>query len=171
MRNNRGYFRFGIIVAAVLAVIASLLFLWGWRGKNGPEQPIAFNHRIHAGDYKINCLFCHDGARRSPVAGVPAVQRCIGCHSIIPSDRPEIQKLNSYWETKKPIEWVRIHRLPNFTRFNHKRHVSAEVSCQTCHGPVETMERVRQVSSLQMGWCIQCHRQRHAPTDCVTCHY
>lgn len=136
-----------------------------------PAQPIAYSHKLHAGDLKINCFFCHDSARRSPVAGVPSVQRCIGCHNIMQTDTPEIQKLKAAWEEKKPIEWIRVHKLPEFTMFNHKRHVKAGVSCQTCHGPVETMEVVRQEAPLTMGWCLDCHKENKAPTDCYTCHH
>ncbi len=163
-------FRFRLTTVMAFAVGTGGLF-FGNTANKPQEQPIAFSHRLHAGDFRIACLFCHDGARRSPVAGVPSVQRCIGCHSYITSESSEIQKLKVYWDEKKPIPWTRIHKLPDFTRFNHKRHVAAGVACQNCHGPVETMDRVRQVSPLTMGWCLECHKERKAPIDCLTCHH
>lgn len=168
MKNTPSRFRFIAVIIVVLGT--SGLYLQSAPNKT-IEQPIAFSHKIHAGDFQVNCFFCHDGARRSPVAGVPSVQRCIGCHNAMTSDNAEIQKLKTYWDEKKSIPWVRVHKLPEFTRFNHKRHIAAGVSCQTCHGPVQTMEVVRQVSSLQMGWCLGCHQQRGASTDCLTCHH
>lgn len=134
------------------------------------EQPIAFSHKLHAGDKKIPCQYCHAYARRSPVAGVPSVQTCMGCHSLVAVRKPEIRKVAAYWEQRAPIPWVKIHNLPDFVYFSHKRHIRAGLECQQCHGPVETMERVYQYSSLEMGWCLTCHTQRGAPIDCATCH-
>ena len=134
------------------------------------EQPIAFSHRLHAGEKNIDCQYCHAAARRSISAGLPSVERCWGCHQFIATRRPEIRKLADYWQKQQPIPWIRIHRLPDFTYFSHKRHVSVGVRCQECHGPVETMDVVYQFSSLEMGWCLQCHQQRKAPLDCATCH-
>ena len=136
-----------------------------------PEQPIAFDHKIHAGENEIPCLFCHSTARRSTVAGVPSVQACMGCHDWVQSDHPELEKLTEYSDNAEPIPWVRVHSVPDFVRFTHKRHIKAGVACQSCHGPVEEMERVERVQSLEMGWCVQCHEQRGASIDCATCHY
>ena len=134
------------------------------------QQPIAFSHKFHAGDYKIACEYCHSYARRSPVAGVPSVQRCMGCHKITALDKPEVQKLRGYWERKEPIPWIKIHDLADFVIFTHKRHVLKGIECQTCHGPVETMDQVRQFASLEMGWCDSCHKDRKASLDCLDCH-
>jgi hypothetical protein len=135
-----------------------------------PEQPIAFSHKLHAGEKQIDCQYCHAAARRSISAGLPSVERCWGCHQSIASRRPETRKLADYWEKKQSIPWLRIHRLPDFAYFSHKRHVAADVKCQECHGPVESMEVVYQYASLEMGWCLECHQQRHASLDCATCH-
>lgn len=159
-----------VIGWAVLAVPFWTLFGCSFRA-SAPAQPMAFNHKVHAGDYQIPCLYCHTYARWSPVAGVPSMERCMGCHASIESDHPEIGKLRAYWARKEPISWVRVHTLPAFVRFSHKRHVRADITCQTCHGPVERMIRVRQTASLEMGWCVECHRQRKASTDCLVCHY
>ena len=136
-----------------------------------PEQPFAFDHKIHAGDNQIPCLYCHSYARRSTVAGVPSMQTCTGCHDWVQSDHEELEKLAEFSLNEEAIPWVRVHSVPDYVRFNHKRHIKAEVACQTCHGPVETMERIIRVQSLEMGWCVRCHEQRNASIDCATCHY
>ena len=155
-----------------------------------PEQPIPFSHRIHAGDHKIPCMYCHIYADRSKVAGVPNVQRCMGCHKIIKTDSPLIQKLTSYWDNKEPIPWVKVYNLPDHVYFPHKRHIKAGVPCQRCHGDVAKMDRITKqavflgipyvrVSHLKMGWCLECHTNEAQKyigtpvkngTDCWTCH-
>ena len=134
-------------------------------------QPIAFSHAHHAGQYQIACEFCHTYARRGPVAGIPSVERCVGCHQSILTDQPEIQKLLEYWENEEPIPWLRIHDLPDYVRFTHKAHVRAGINCENCHGDVKSMEIAQQVESLSMGWCLDCHNEREAPRDCLVCHY
>jgi len=146
--------------------------------REGPVQPIFFSHVIHAGSMQIACQYCHANARRSSTAGIPSVERCMGCHKIIAAQgNPEVQKLQDYWERKEPIPWVRVFKLPEFADFTHKPHVQAGVQCQTCHGRIEAMERVGAITGqnlpndllnltgmnvpptkLTMGWCVECHR-------------
>jgi hypothetical protein len=96
----------------------------------------------------------------------------MGCHKIVAAQgNPEVQKLHQYWTKREPIPWVRIHKLAGFVHFPHKRHVQAGLPCQSCHGAVETMQRVAQVAPLTMGWCVSCHAERQAPLDCVVCHH
>ena len=102
-------------------------------------QPIAFPHVVQVQQYKIDCQYCHADARRSEYAGLPSVERCMGCHKITAADKPEIKKLAEYAAKREPIPWARVYKLPEFTYFPHKAHIRAEVACQTCHGPVETM--------------------------------
>ena len=135
------------------------------------RQPIAFSHRVHAGTNAIPCQLCHTYARRGPVAGIPAVQRCVQCHQTVTPEEPEVVKLMAYWKDKKPIAWLRVHDLPDYVRFTHKPHVVAGVACQSCDGDVSKMEGAVQTESLSMGWCLNCHKERHAPTDCLVCHY
>ncbi len=135
-----------------------------------PAQPIAFSHKIHAGDYHLDCLFCHSGARRSTVAGIPSVQFCMGCHKTIAITRPEIARLRGYWDKKTPIPWSRVVKEPDFVFFNHFPHVNRGIKCQECHGPIETMVQVRLDHTLNMDRCVGCHRQNNAPMDCYTCH-
>ena len=134
-------------------------------------QPIDFSHARHVVDAGLSCQFCHAYARRGPVAGIPSVERCAGCHRTILSERPEIERVLDYWEQREPIPWIRIHDLPDYVRFSHKAHVRAGVECATCHGDVASMTVARQVESLSMGWCVDCHAEREASRDCLVCHY
>jgi hypothetical protein len=155
----------------------------------GPVQPIPFSHKHHAGDWKIDCQYCHSGTDRSRAAGVPSVELCMGCHEQFPAEYDElsgIQTLKTHWREGKTIEWTQIHRLPEHVKFQHQAHVRRTdlgINCQTCHGPVETMDKVMltpdtkwwpwglPTQKLEMGWCIQCHRDNGASQDCLTCHY
>jgi Zn ribbon nucleic-acid-binding protein len=147
--------------------------------RKGPAQPVNFNHQIHAGRLGMDCLYCHFGADKSKVAGIPPVSTCMGCHKIAATDRPEVQKLTGYYDRREPIPWVRVHQLPDYVRFDHKRHVRAGVQCATCHGPVQDMAVMYQYSSLKMGWCVTCHRQNQTKSeyttttsmDCLVCHH
>jgi len=187
-----------------------------------PEQPIAFSHRLHAGEMGIDCQFCHFGARQSRHAGVPPAGVCMNCHKAVTSGldaqleeralaeaeqrdelrmvSPELSKLyralglsdsggDDPSRDETPIEWVRVHNLPDFVYFDHRPHVARKIACETCHGPVQGMERMRQESDLSMGWCLDCHRKNavdpvlqkspsapegrrvdHVSTDCAVCH-
>jgi hypothetical protein len=135
-----------------------------------PAQPIAFSHKLHAGTRKIPCLYCHSNAERSRHATVPSVNVCMNCHIVARADRPAIQMITSLYQQGQTIPWVRVHRLPDYVYFSHRWHVAKGFACQTCHGPVETMDVVRQEQTLKMGWCISCHRQNKASQECNTCH-
>ena len=139
--------------------------------RDSTAQPIAFSHAHHVTEVGLDCQFCHAYARRGPVAGIPSVQLCAGCHEVVLSDAPEIVKVLDYWENKEPIAWVRVHDLQDYVRFAHKPHIRAGVGCADCHGNVEAMEAAVQVESLSMGWCVSCHKERNASRDCLVCHY
>ncbi|WP_246850044.1 c-type cytochrome [Rufibacter roseolus] len=131
-----------------------------------PRQPIAFSHKLHAGDHQINCNYCHTSVYKSSSANIPSANICMNCHSQIKKESPEIQKIYRAIENNKPIEWVRVHNLPDLAYFNHSQHTKVGgVECQTCHGPIETMEVVAQYSPLTMGWCIDCHRNTPLNTE------
>jgi Cytochrome c7 and related cytochrome c/Class III cytochrome C family len=156
-----------------------------------PVQPIAFSHRMHAGKRQIPCLYCHFGAEKSRHAGIPPMNVCMNCHAQLKVATPEVQKLKEAVLQERPVQWMKVHNLPDFVYFNHSQHVLHPIACQKCHGPIETMDRVSQVSPLTMGWCINCHRDNgvtppgqrglavvkagtQAPiggTDCSKCHY
>jgi hypothetical protein len=135
-----------------------------------PEQPIPFSHKVHAGTNKIPCLYCHSAAERSRHATVPATNVCMNCHTVVATDKPNIQKLAAMNDAKQSVPWVKVHRLPDHVYFPHRWHVAKEIACQECHGPVENMEVVKQVAQLKMGWCITCHRQEGATQECSACH-
>jgi len=137
-----------------------------------PQQPIPFSHKLHAGDKQIPCQYCHSSARRSITSGIPPLNTCMGCHRLVATDKPWIQKITESYKKNEPIAWVKVHDLPDFVRFSHKIHVSsAGLECQQCHGKVQEMEVLEQVAPLQMGWCIDCHQQKGAKLDCMACHY
>lgn len=156
------------LLGAVIGYFANAAFVPG----TTPVQPIEFSHRIHAGDYEIPCMYCHIDARRSTSAGVPSVNKCMGCHGVVAVDNPLIREVARYYANHEPIPWIRVHDLPDFVYFPHKRHVAAGLECQECHGPVETMERVTRMAPNKMGLCLDCHRELEVEhgTDCLTCH-
>lgn len=160
-----------VIILLALVIFVTIAGLTFFRSRNGaPPQPIDFSHKIHAGTYQIPCLYCHANARRSPVAGVPSVQLCMGCHKITAADKPDVRKLKGYWDRQEQIPWVKIFGQPDFVAFSHVAHVRAHVACEECHGPIQKMDRVYRAVDLTMDRCLNCHRNRQASIDCVTCH-
>jgi len=140
-----------------------------------PEQPINFSHIVHVQGNKMECQYCHWNVAKSPYAAIPDVELCMGCHKMVNSSDPaanaEIEKLKGYWERGEAIPWKKVHVMPDYYRFNHKRHVKGGVTCHECHGQVGEMPVVERVSSMKMGWCIDCHRQRGTTIDCASCHH
>ena len=134
----------------------------------GPEQPIPFNHRFHAQELGMQCAYCHGGTESSPVATIPSVQLCMGCHLIVGAQLEPIQELRGYWDRGEPVPWERVYKVPDFVQFPHEAHVRNEIQCAECHGPVEDMDRVSKVTSLDMGWCLECHMDEGADTDYAT---
>ncbi|MCU0355852.1 MAG: c-type cytochrome [Cytophagales bacterium] len=130
-----------------------------------PKQPIAYSHKLHAGEYKINCAYCHTSVYKGKNASIPAANICMNCHNVIKNGSPEIKKLYTAIEKNQPIEWVRVHNVPDYAYFNHAQHTNVGgLACQNCHGEIEKMEVVQQVSPLTMGWCIDCHRKTDVNT-------
>ena len=160
----------GIITFLVIALagknVIDGLYTIGVQQGYQPKQPIAFSHQIHAGQYEIACQYCHTGVEIGKSANIPSVNICMNCHSSIKTDSPEIQKLYAAQESGEPIEWVRIHNLPDLAYFNHSQHVKVGgIACQTCHGEIQEMPVVKQHAPLTMGWCIDCHRNTSLNTD------
>jgi len=122
------------------------------------EQPVQFSHKHHVGDDGIDCRYCHTSVETSASAGLPPTKTCMNCHSQIWSDSPYLEPVRASWRDNKPIEWTRVHDLPDYVYFNHSIHVNKGVGCSTCHGRVDQMPTVYQASSLQMEWCLECHR-------------
>ena len=199
------------VIPGFLALAAAATVLSAYSGASSsqgrePVQPVNFPHPRHVqptsqGGLGMNCVYCHFSANKAPDPGMPAVGTCMGCHLLVrgkaDSSKREIAKLASYYNKKLPVPWVRIHKVPDYVQFPHMRHVSAGVTCQSCHGQVNNMARVYQASSLNMGWCVNClvngynaaegHRLAGAPDsvvkaaatqplrkaryDCAICHY
>jgi hypothetical protein len=147
------------------------------------EQPIEFPHDIHAKINGINCMYCHTYARRSKVAGIPPTSKCMGCHTVIATDKPRIKKLTEYWEKKEPPHWNKVHDLPDFVHFTHEKHIKhfvldnpdlpvervSEV-CAFCHGDIKNMTVAKKQRPLTMGFCRRCHEANNGPFDCWKCH-
>jgi len=160
----------GLLVLAIMAL-----------GADNPypparTQPIAFPHDLHASLNRMDCMYCHNSADRSGSAGMPALKVCADCHipAGVPTvriDKPEVQKLIAYWKAQRAIPWVRIYDLPDHVHFPHMRHVAVGSYCQECHGPVQARQDLGLNQPLTMEWCIACHEQRGARTDCIICHY
>jgi len=145
------------------------LFSIGVQQGYQPKQPIAFSHKVHAGQYEIECKYCHTGAMKGRSANIPSPNICMNCHTQIRkgtiTGETEIAKIVAAYENNTPIEWVRIHNLPDLAYFNHAQHVNVGgIECQTCHGPIQEMDVVKQYSLLTMGWCIDCHRKTDVNT-------
>ncbi len=158
-----------LVSALGFKAVINGLFSVGVQQGYAPKQPIAFSHKIHAGQYEIDCKYCHIGVTKGKNATIPSVNICMNCHNQIKTGtltgEGEIGKIVAAYENNKPIEWVRIHNLPDLAYFNHAQHVNVGgVECQTCHGPIETMDVVRQHALLTMGWCIDCHRKTDVNT-------
>lgn len=143
-----------------------------------PAQPIQFSHVTHVQQNRMECQYCHWTVTKSPFAAIPEVQSCAGCHNRnmgvnlgrTDAQKAEIAKIAEYMSGNAPVPWVKVHVMPDHVRFNHKRHVKAGLGCQECHGQIPEMSAVERVSSMKMGWCIGCHREKGASVDCWTCH-
>ncbi|MEM6262413.1 MAG: c-type cytochrome [Bacteroidota bacterium] len=182
-----------VLIAIVASMVKGIDIARGSSLQQGyqPEQPIKFSHKLHAGQYKIDCQYCHTGVTKSKNAWVPSVNICMNCHKAIQEGpkygTEEINKILTAWENKEEIEWVRIHNLPDHAYFNHAQHVVVGgLECQNCHGAIEEMEVVYQYSNLGMGWCVNCHRESKVKVlgketdmtvedmgglNCARCHY
>jgi mono/diheme cytochrome c family protein len=157
------FFRTSVTVIALLfisKVAFDSIINIGIQQGYSPKQPIAFSHKLHAGEYQIDCNYCHTGAKKGKAAVIPSANVCMNCHNAIKPESPEIKKIYAAIEKDQPIEWVRIHNLPDHAYFNHAQHVTVGgLECQNCHGQIQEMEVVQQYSPLTMGWCINCHRE------------
>lgn len=159
-----------------------LISPWKHEGEDVP-QPIEFPHFKHAKDNEINCMYCHTYARRSHVSGIPPLSKCMGCHSVIATDKERIKKLTEYWEKGEPPPWKKVHDKPDFVHFSHQKHLKRFVFnndempvervdevCAFCHGEVKELVVAKKMKSLNMGFCRRCHEANGGPFDCWKCH-
>ncbi|PID59711.1 MAG: cytochrome C [Ignavibacteriae bacterium] len=171
------------LFVVVLSFIVTFYFSRPERDGIGyqPEQPIAYSHKLHAGQMKIDCQYCHTGVTKGRHALVPSANICMNCHTLARNDKAEIIKLAKYYENKEPIPWKRIHKVPEYAYFNHSVHVNKGIECETCHGNIADMEVVKQMKSWTMTACLECHREpekflpylkdvKKGPTNCAACH-
>jgi hypothetical protein len=178
--------RVGLLTAVILLAVLGVTLYEALPARSGPvspQQPIPFSHQHHAGDDGIDCRYCHYSVEKSAFAGIPSTQVCMTCHSQLFTDAPVLEPLRESARTGRPIPWVRVHDLPDFVFFDHSIHIAKGVECKDCHGRVDKMPRIRRVASLDMQWCLACHRDPAAHvaklkavadvrrlTDCSTCH-
>jgi Cytochrome c7 and related cytochrome c len=155
----------GIVVVALLAVSTlSVAYItdrgpWITSVRIAPEQPIPFSHKHHVKDDGIDCRYCHSSVETSSFAGIPPTETCMTCHSQIWSSATLTAAIRESWASGKSIEWTRVHDLPDFVYFNHSIHINKGIGCSTCHGQVNEMPLTYKVNTLNMNWCLNCHRQ------------
>jgi hypothetical protein len=153
-------------LAGLLIVVGSLIFTailvarsnYVTRAHEFVEQPVQFSHRHHVKDDGIDCRYCHTSVETSPFAGIPPTKTCMNCHSQIWSQAPILEPIRASFREDRPVRWVRVHDLPDFVYFNHSIHVKKGMGCETCHGRIDEMPLTLQENSLQMEWCVNCHR-------------
>lgn len=179
VRGERGYgdlkiilFYIGLVIGwFTLMIVPVVIFAPFQKVTMHPEQPIQFPHYYHVLKVGLECTDCHKYPYKSIHSGLPKASFCMQCHQAIATNSPEIIKLTRYYNSGKPVPWVRVYKLPDWVYYSHRVHVvSAKLKCQQCHGPVELMTTVQQVPTLGMGWCLGCHERRGAPRQCDTCH-
>lgn len=155
------------LIAAIgvhVALISVVFLVWYYFSpKNlqvgyAPTQPVPYSHKLHAGQLGIDCRYCHANVERSAHAMIPATQTCMGCHSVVKTESARLAPIRASWNTNAPVEWVKVHKLPEHTYFDHTPHLSAGVGCVTCHGRIDQMDVVRLDKPISMGWCLECHR-------------
>lgn len=167
-----------VAAIAINAIGASVTFgVWYYlTPKNfqvgyAPVQPVPYSHKLHAGQMGMDCRYCHSQIERAAHAQVPPTQTCMGCHTLVKNDSQRIAPLKASWESGEPVEWNKVHKLPDHVYFNHSAHLNVGVGCTECHGRIDQMEVVRQDKPLSMGWCLECHRNPTThlrPKDQVT---
>ena len=166
-----------ILIGAIIIVNALVFGVWYFFSPEftnvgyAPEQPVPYSHQLHVGQLGMDCQYCHTQVNESKYANIPATQTCMNCHNQIATNSEKLAPVRESWETNQPIEWVKVHMLPDYAYFNHSAHVNVGVGCESCHGRVDRMEVVYQAEPLSMGWCLDCHRapEKHVrPVDEVT---
>jgi hypothetical protein len=142
----------------VTFIVAYYFSFWNVQVGYAPTQPVPFSHRLHAGQLGMDCRYCHANVERSGEAMIPPTQTCMGCHAVVRPDSAALAPIRESWQNGTPVEWVRVHNVPDHAYFDHSIHLSAGVGCASCHGRIDQMEVVTLQSPLSMSWCLDCHR-------------
>lgn len=151
-------------------ILFGVVTLMAQTPKPAPEQPIHYSHKIHAGTLKIPCKNCHTNPDPGELMGVPKVSACMGCHTSVKTDSPEIQKLAAFAKNGREPKWVRVYEIPTFVMFSHRAHLTAGNTCQECHGQVAERDQLFREADITMGGCMTCHKNKSASNDCAFCH-
>ena len=163
----------GAVVAGTAAYALTTFNRWPWISNVNVavEQQVPFSHKHHVGGLGIDCRFCHTAAEEAAVSGIPPVKTCMGCHSVVWKDAPMLEPIRESYRTDVPVQWNRVHDLPDFVYFNHSIHLKKGIGCESCHGRVDQMPLMWKANSLNMEWCLSCHRNPQnfvRPRDQVT---
>ena len=158
--------RLPLLLAGIAPIVLGLVVtgVWYYLSPNftdvgyRPQQPIAFSHKVHAGELGMDCRYCHNTVERGARAAIPPTATCMNCHAYVKTGSDEIKKIWASAENNTPIEWVRVHLLPDYAYFDHSVHLAAGIGCVSCHGRIDRMDVVQQDQPLSMGWCLDCHR-------------
>lgn len=165
-----------VLSGAIIPLYAVFFVAYGFSPKTlevgyQPKQPVPFSHALHAGELGMDCRYCHTSVEKAAHASVPPTQTCMNCHTQVKPQSPKLAAVKESYETGLPVEWTRIHKLPDFAYFDHSAHVNRGIGCVSCHGRIDRMEVVYQEKPLSMGWCLECHRAPEInlrPTDRIT---
>jgi hypothetical protein len=166
-----------IAAAATLGAPGAIFGIWYYFSPRHtdvgyqPKQPVPYSHKLHAGDLGMDCRYCHANVEKSAVAMVPPTATCMNCHTWVKKESAALEPIRKSWADGSPVEWVRIHKVPDYAFFDHSAHLAAGVGCSTCHGRVDQMVKMHQAEPLSMGWCLDCHRNPQPnlrPKDQVT---
>lgn len=154
------------MIGVVLPIVATAVVfaIWYWFSPKftdagyAPAQPVPFSHKLHAGDIGLDCRYCHTTVENAGFAAIPPAATCMNCHSQVRTNSPALEPVRAAYRGEKPLEWVKVHMLPEYAYFDHSVHIAAGVGCTTCHGRIDQMTVVSQEHPLSMGWCLDCHR-------------
>jgi len=155
------YFLIGVILSIIIIIGA----FWYWGSPYytdvgyQPEQPVSYSHKFHVSELGMDCRYCHTGVEKSAVAGIPPTQTCMNCHTMVKPTSDSLKIVTASWDSGNPIQWIRVHKSPDYVYFDHSAHVNVGVGCKSCHGRVDRMNVVFQTEPLSMVWCLDCHRK------------
>ena len=153
-----------ILIALILLIIIIISAIWYWGSPYytdvgyQPEQPVPYSHKFHVGELGMDCRYCHTGVEMSTVAGIPPTQTCMNCHVMVKPTSDSLKVVKDSWDNGNPIQWVRVHKSPDYVYFDHSVHVNVGIGCKNCHGRIDRMNVVLQSEPLSMSWCLDCHR-------------